>query len=74
MASATYENILREVEQLTPVERIRLSVELNRSIDLPTGADFIAAMRMGEQLDPDIADEMKRIIEEGCESINPHDE
>jgi hypothetical protein len=69
MASATYKDVLREARQLTPLEQIRLSAELSHGIDIPSGADFIAAMKRGEQLDPAIVDEMERIIEEGCEQI-----
>ncbi len=70
MASATFENILREVELLTPIERMRLSIELNKRTDLPTGADIVASLRTGEPLDPETVDEMERIIEEGCEQVD----
>ena len=72
MASAAYENILREVEQLTPIERMRLRIELSRRTDLPTGADIVAVLRTGDQIHPETVDEMERIIEEGCEQVDPN--
>jgi hypothetical protein len=73
MASETYENILREVEQLTPEERLRLRDALTPSDHtvisttipplLPIGA-FAAALQMSEPIRPEVLDAMERAIEE----------
>jgi hypothetical protein len=84
MASETYENILREVEQLTPEERLRLRDDLtppanDRSViattllPLPPVGAFAAALQMSEPIRPEILDAMERAIEEDFEVIDPND-
>jgi hypothetical protein len=84
MASETYKNILREVEQLTPEERLRLRDELtlaanDRSVisttllPLPPVGAFAAALQMTEPIRPEVLDAMERAIEEDFEVIDPND-
>ncbi len=72
MASATYENILREVEQLSGEERRRLRDELSALVkDAPAPETPLTAfLRSMGPLDADIADAMERAIEEDCERID----
>jgi hypothetical protein len=76
MASATYENILREVVQLTDEERRRLRDELNVLVEqtpVRTGAVFIAYLESlpFDEIDRLDVDLMEQAIEEGCERIEP---
>ena len=74
MASATYENILREVEQLSLDEQRKLRDELTARVEDPPigrGAAFIAYLESlpfdeAERLD---VERMEQAIEEECERI-----
>ena len=78
MTTSTYDDILRAAQQLTVEEQARLRDQLGRGHEnnviatRPSGASFVAALRAGEPLDPAIVDEMERLIEAGCEQIDPH--
>ena len=67
MASAIYENIVREIEQLTPEERLQLRVKLETS-EMPAASEmsYVDFLRTVGPLDRDVADEMERAIEEDC--------
>jgi hypothetical protein len=76
MASATYENILREVEHLTDEERRQLRDELNILVEhkpVGTGATFVAYLESlpFDDIDRFDVDLMEQAIEEGCERIEP---
>ena len=72
VASAIYENILREVEQLTPEERYQLRNELSALVEEVPQPEtpLVAFLRSMGPLDSDIADAMERAIEEDCERID----
>ena len=63
MASATYENILREVEQLTDEERARLREALSPASHA-SGADFVAFLLASEPIRPEVLDAMEAAIKE----------
>jgi predicted nucleic acid-binding OB-fold protein len=63
LASATYEQILREVEQLTDEERARLKEVLNAPAR-PSGADFVAFLETAEPIRPEALDTMEAAIRE----------
>jgi hypothetical protein len=76
MASATYENIFREVEHLTDEERRQLRDELNVLVEhkpVRTGAAFIAYVESlpFDDIDRLDVDRMEQAIDEGCERIAP---
>ena len=77
MASATYENILLEVEQLTAEEQHRLRDELTERVERPlqnSPAEFVAYLRSFpfDEMDRLDIDRMEQAIEEGCERIEPN--
>ena len=63
MASATYEQILREVEQLSDEERACLKEALNTPVR-PSGADFVAFLETAEPIRPEALDAMEAAIRE----------
>ena len=74
------EDILQNAQQLPPEERCRLRDTLTVSLEQDpftstrpqtTGAAFVRALRLRPPLDPAAADELERLIEEGCERIDP---
>ncbi len=84
MASATYENILRDFERLTLEKRHQLRDELilvpNERADisttllaLPPAGTFAAALQMSEPIRPEVLDAMEHTIEADFEVIEPND-
>jgi hypothetical protein len=73
MTSATFENIIREIEHLTPEERHQLRVKLD-TFDMSRASEmsYVDFLQTVGPLDPDVADEMERAIEEDCERIDPN--
>ena len=63
LASATYEQLLREVEQLTDEERARLKEVLNAPAR-PSGAAFVAFLETAEPIRPEALDAMEAAIRE----------
>lgn len=73
MTSATFENIIREIEHLTPEERHQLRVKLD-TFDTSRASEisYVDFLHTVGPLDSDVADEMERAIEEDCERIDPN--
>ena len=77
MAATTYDDVLQAALRLTPEEQARLRDELGhheaaRPTTPASGANFVTALQTAEPLDPAIVDEMERLIEAGCEQVDPH--
>jgi len=73
MTTTDYETILREARQLPLEERRRLASALTDEDAAPTDSTLVASLLALEPLEPAVWDEMERLIEEGCERIDPHD-
>ncbi len=77
MAATTYDDVLQAALRLTPEEQARLRDELGHlEAAGPTtpasGANFVTALQTAEPLDPAIVGGMERLIEAGCEQVDPH--
>ena len=70
MAIMTYEEILSAAQQLAPEEQQRLRDALAQGVQ---GApiNLSAVLLALPPIDPAVIDEMERLIEEGCEQIDP---
>jgi hypothetical protein len=77
MATTTYDAALALAEQLDPAERQRLAAALvTRPVSLPPGIpgpQLLAMLDTLPPLDPDVLDDMERVIAEDCERIDPHE-
>ncbi len=77
MTTTDYETILREARRLPLEERQRLASVLIATDEdaavAPAGPTLVASLLALEPLEPAVWDEMERLIEEGCERIDPHD-
>jgi len=71
----SYEEIVEAVRQLPADEHERLRRETTRSArqKQPSGAAYVAFLDAMGPLDPEIADEMERIIEEQFEHVDARD-
>ncbi len=74
MATTTYDHVLALAEQLVPEERQRLAVALLTRPSSPPagipGSQLLAMLDTLPPLDPQVFDEMERVIEEDCERID----
>ena len=75
MASATYENILRELKDLSPDELRQLQNVLTIQIAQPSQDEspLVAFLRAAGPLDPSIASSMEQVIEADGEHIDMRD-
>lgn len=77
MTTTDYETILREARQLPLEERRRLASALIETDEdtatAPAESTLVASLLALEPLEPAVWDEMERLIEEGCERIDPRD-
>lgn len=74
MVNATYETVLRGAEQLTLEEQRELITRLETSTSMlqgVTGVELLAMLDSLPPIDPDMLNEIERIIEEDCERIDP---
>lgn len=71
----SYEEIVEAVRELPPDEQERLRVEMSSSIPQfqTSGAALVAFAKAMGPLDPEIGEEMKRIIEEHFEHVEERD-
>ena len=67
MATTSYEDAVRLMQELTPEERRRLQLELE--LVAHPGSDAATILRTTPPLDPAVVDAMERAIEEACERI-----
>jgi hypothetical protein len=66
------ENILEDLKALTP-DRLEMAANYIRQLKLITKEEREAALaRTFGCLSPQEADELEKVIEEGCERINEH--
>ncbi len=75
MTTTDYEMILREARQLPLEERRRLASALidEDAAAAPAAPTLVASLLALEPLEPAVWDEMERLIEEGCEQVDPRD-
>ncbi|HSH82925.1 MAG TPA: hypothetical protein VLA19_30705 [Herpetosiphonaceae bacterium] len=77
MTTTDYKTILREARQLPLEERRRLAGALidtdEDAATGPTDSTLVASLLALEPLEPAVWDEMERLIEEGCQQVDPHD-
>lgn len=71
----SYEEIVEAVRELPPDEQERLRVEISAPVPQiqPSGAALVAFLEEMGPMDPEAAEEMKRIIEEQFEQIDELD-
>jgi len=66
------ESILKDLKALPP-DRLEMAADFIRRLRPPSDVEREAALaRTFGCLSPEEADEMERVIEEGCEQINEH--
>jgi hypothetical protein len=75
MATTTYDDALALAEQLDPAERQRLAATLvTRPVATPQGIpgpQLLAMLDTLPPLDPEVLDDLERVIAEDCERIDP---
>ena len=73
MATSTYEQVLHEAQQLTPEEQLRLREALAAETSPSSTSPLVAFLRSVGPLDPEVADEMERVIDEQFEYVDERD-
>ncbi len=77
MATTSYDEVLALAEQLAPAEQQQLAAALvsgpgTTPRGIP-GPQFLAMLDTLPVLDPQVFDDLERVIEEDCERIDPRE-